>query len=245
MSEISQTHKGRAAMWWMIASETVIFGGFIVCFLLYRIRHPEWAAIAEHTSTPLGILNTLILLTSGFFMARAVRKASEGKGGAAALNISLTILFALGFLVVKGIEYSMKIAHGNIPGSHLFWDFYFGMTGLHGLHILAGIIAMVIIALGARRGNNLGRVEMVGMYWYLVDVVWIFILALLYLDHFSRLVVWPSAALVAGLGIYQFMGLKRESRWLQAAVIFSFICLVFFFLGVYPDLVPIPVILVK
>jgi cytochrome c oxidase subunit 3 len=245
MNDITQTSKGRAAMWWMVASEAVIFGGFIACYLLYRIRHPEWAAIAEHTSTPLGLLNTLILLLSGFFMARGVRQAGEGKGGAAALNIYLTILFALAFLGVKAVEYSMKISHGNIPGSHLFWDFYFGMTGLHGLHILAGIIAMLIIALGARGGHHLGRVEMVGLYWYLVDVVWIFIFSLLYLDHFSRLLVWPAAAVLAGLGVYQFMGLKRESVWFKAAMVFAVLCLFFFFFGVYPDLIPIQAVIAK
>jgi cytochrome c oxidase subunit 3 len=240
-----RTPKGRAAMWWMVASEAVIFGGFIACYLLYRIRHPEWSAVAEHTSAPLGILNTFILLASGFFMAQASRQASKGNGGGAALQIVLTILLALGFLTVKGWEYSMKIEHGNIPGAHLFWDFYFGMTGLHGLHIVAGILAMIFIAIGAKRGNNLGRVEMVGLYWYLVDVVWVFIFALLYLDHFSRIVVWPAAACIAGLGVYQFMGLKRESRWFQAAVIFAVICLGFFFFGVYPDIIPITAIIAK
>ncbi len=242
---IGLTSKGRAAMWWMVASEAVIFGGFIVCYLLYRVRHPEWSAIAEHTSTPLGILNTLILLTSGLFMAQAARQAAQGKGGGAALNIVLTIVLALGFLTVKGYEYSLKIAHGNIPGSHLFWDFYFGMTGLHGLHILAGIIAMIIIAIAAKRGDHLGRVEMVGLYWYLVDVVWVFIFSLLYLDHFSRVIVWPAAAAIAGLGIFQFMGLKRESIVFQGAVVFAVICLGFFFFGVYPDIIPITSVIAK
>src|SRR3990172_1864923 len=145
MSDIAQTPKGRAAMWWVIASETVIFGGFIACYLLYRARYPGWAESAAENSLPLGILNTFLLLAGGLCMARAGRHAQDRNTGKAALLVSATMLLALGFLGVKAAEYALKISHGHLPGTSLFWSFYFGLTGLHGLHVAAGIIAMAAV----------------------------------------------------------------------------------------------------
>lgn len=171
---------GRAAMWWVIASEIVIFGGFIACYLLYRIRHPEWAEMTSHTATGLGVLNTIILVTSSLFTARAQQAAERGDADRASQILSWTMLLAIGFLCVKSFEYLLKFMHGFTPGSHLFWGFYFGLTGLHIAHVIAGFIAMCFVQVQLNRGRNLHRVEMVGMYWHLVDLVWIFLFTLLY-----------------------------------------------------------------
>lgn len=171
---------GRAAMWWVIASEIVIFGGFIACYLLYRIRHPEWAAVAAHTSTGLGVANTLILVTSSLFAARAHQAADRGDADRASQLLSWTMVLAIAFLCVKSVEYTLKFLHGFTPGSHLFWGFYFGLTGLHIAHVVAGFTAMCFVQLQLDKRRNLHRVEMVGMYWHLVDLVWIFLFTLLY-----------------------------------------------------------------
>lgn len=171
---------GRAAMWWVIASEIVIFGGFIACYLLYRIRHPEWAEVASHTATGLGVVNTIILVTSSLFAARAQQAAERGNADRASYLLSWTMILAIGFLCVKSFEYMLKFLHGFTPGSHLFWGFYFGLTGLHIAHVIAGFTAMLFVQGQLNRGRNLHRVEMVGMYWHLVDLVWIFLFTLLY-----------------------------------------------------------------
>ncbi len=172
---------GKVAIWWFLASEVAIFGGLIVTFVLYRFAHPEWSESAGHTINALGALNTLVLLTSSLTAVLAHAAASEGRGVLASRLLFATVGGGLLFLVVKAVEYSTEISHGFTPVSNLFWSFYFFMTGLHALHVVAGMVAMVVIARAAKRGENLQRVEYVGMYWHLVDIVWIFLFPLLYL----------------------------------------------------------------
>ncbi len=239
MIPLENVPKGRAAMWWVIASEVLIFGGFVTCYLLYRARYPEWAVTASENSIPLGSLNTVLLLISGLCMARANRHAANRNLGGVSLMISLTMLLALGFLGVKSVEYAHKIAHGHLPSTDLFWSFYFGLTGLHALHIVAGILAMAIIMAGARKGRNLQRVEMVGMYWQLVDVVWIFLFTLLYLAKLPTTAALSIAGLIGGWMVFQFVGLKKESKWFWGVMGYAVLCLTFLFLGVYPDVVSV------
>lgn len=172
--------RGRAAMWWVITGEITVFGGFIVTYLMFRVRHSDFALEAHHTNVLLGAINTVILLTSGLFMSLATDAAMRGKGSKAAGLLWLTALMALAFLGVKAYEWSHEIELGLVPSKHLFWSFYYGMAGLHGLHIIAGIIAMASIAIPASKNRHLGRVEMVGMYWHLVDAIWIVLFTLIY-----------------------------------------------------------------
>jgi len=95
--------------------------------------------------------------------------------------MTATILMGFMFLVVKSIEYTTEISHGFTFSKNLFWSFYFLMTGLHASHVIAGMIAMFIVMRGAAKGKNLHRVEMVGLYWHFVDLVWIFLFPLLYI----------------------------------------------------------------
>lgn len=177
---MAEVPNGRMALWWVIASEIVIFGGLVACYILYRTRHAEWGEYASHTSTPLGALNTLILLTSSLTAVLAHTHASKKDGKKAAKLLLTTIAFGLGFLVVKTVEYSTEIHHGFTITANTFWSFYFVMTGLHAAHVVAGMIAMGVVARGAAKGLHLGRVELVGMYWHFVDLVWIFLFPLLY-----------------------------------------------------------------
>jgi len=179
---------GRIALWIVIAGELAIFGGLIAVYLLYRLRFPGWAEQAHHTSTPLGALNTLILLTSSFTVVLAHAATQKNDAKKASNLLWITILLGCGFLIVKTIEYSMKISHGITFSSpdmdkmqSLFWSFYFTMTGLHALHVIGGMIALGVIAVQVKKGANLQRVEFGGLYWHMVDVIWIFLFPLLYI----------------------------------------------------------------
>ena len=184
--------QGRLAMWLLIAGELMIFGGLIACYLLYRLRFPEWGEQAAHTSTFFGALNTVVLLSSSYTIVKAHEAAVKKDLGKITMWMSVSILGGLLFLVNKSIEYTTEISHGFTFSSpqlqesgdnigSLFWSFYYIMTGLHGLHVLIGMVVMFVIMLQARKGKNLHRVELAGMYWHMVDLIWIFLFPLLYI----------------------------------------------------------------
>ncbi|HMU84076.1 MAG TPA: cytochrome c oxidase subunit 3 [Leptospiraceae bacterium] len=179
--EFGRVPLGRIAMWWVIASEVVIFGGLITCYLLYRIRYPEWGHEAAHTNTWLGALNTFVLLTSSFTIVLAHAASTKGELKKVWLYSLCTILGGFIFLGVKAVEYTTEIHHGFTITKSVFWSFYYVMTGLHASHVIAGMTAIFVVALKARKGEHLHRVEMAGLYWHFVDVVWIFLFPLLYI----------------------------------------------------------------
>ena len=172
---------GRLAMWWVLASEVVIFGGLLASYVMLRLQHPEWGDEASHTSTMAGAFNTFVLLTSSLFAVLGHQHAERGDGARAARFLWMTVGGGAVFMVVKAFEYSSEISHGFTVFRGVFWGFYFASTGLHGLHVLAGMVAIGVVAVGARRRQNLHRVELVGIYWHFVDAVWIFLFPLLYI----------------------------------------------------------------
>ena len=172
---------GRLAVWWVIASEIVIFGGILASYLMHRIGHPEWANYAIHTNTTAGAFNTFVLLTSSLSAVLAHKAAEEGKGKKAAWLLVATAVGAATFILVKSFEWSYEIMHGYTITSNGFWMFYYTAAGLHALHVIAGAIIMLIIAADAYKGRYLHRVELIGVYWHFVDLVWIFLFPLLYI----------------------------------------------------------------
>ncbi len=172
---------GRLAVWWVIASEIVIFGGVLGSYLMHRLGHPEWAHQSIHTNTWAGAFNTLVLLTSSYAAVMAHKAAEAGDGKTAATRLYLTCLGAVTFLVVKGFEWTNEIKHGFTLSSNTFWSFYYTAAGLHGLHVLAGAIIMLFVAADAKKNQELQRVENIGIYWHFVDIVWIFLFPLLYI----------------------------------------------------------------
>jgi heme/copper-type cytochrome/quinol oxidase subunit 3 len=169
------------AIWWLLASEVVIFGGLLGSYIMHRMGHPEWAEAAVHTNTWFGAFNTFVLLTSSFTAVLAHQAAASGQGKKAAKYLVMTMGGALTFLLVKSIEWTIEISHGYTITTNTFWSFYYTAAGLHGLHVIAGAIIMGFVAVDAWRGRELQRVELIGIYWHFVDLVWIFLFPLLYI----------------------------------------------------------------
>ena len=172
---------GRLAIWWVLASEVVIFGGLLGSYVMHRLGHPEWADAAVHTNTWIGAFNTFVLLTSSLTAVLAHEAAHDGDGKQAAKYLTMTIGGALTFLLVKSVEWGIEISHGYTITANGFWAFYYTAAGLHAAHVIAGAVIMAFIARDAWRGRELQRVELIGIYWHFVDVVWIFLFPLLYI----------------------------------------------------------------
>lgn len=175
----------KLGMWWFLASEIMVFGGALASFILLRLVGQEWAGDIAHNNVLLGSLNTLILLTSSFTIVEVMAAQKAGDKGKFRTYMQVTIGLGLLFLVIKGVEYSAHIHEGLLPNKSMFWAFYFGMTGLHALHVLAGIVANISLLVVASKPGGLARfghrAEYNGLYWHFVDVVWIFLFPLLYL----------------------------------------------------------------
>lgn len=196
-----QFDTSKIGMWLFLATEVLLFGGLFVGFGLMQARYPrEFVEAHEHLTRWQGALNTVVLLISSFTMVLAVKAAKTGEKNKQVLFLTLTIICAVIFLVVKYFEYAHKWEEGwlpgrfytyrgdSIPGSHgyaTFFAFYFMMTGLHGIHILAGIVALSWLLMRARRGEFTKAyytpVDLVGLYWHLVDMIWIYLFPLYYL----------------------------------------------------------------
>ena len=172
---------GKLAVWWVLASEVVIFGGLLASYVMHRLGHPEWADAAAVTNTTIGAVNTFVLLTSSLTAVLAHQAAERGDGPRAARFLGFTILGAMTFIGIKAYEWSYEISHGYTIMSNTFWSFYYTAAGLHALHVIAGAIIMGFVALDARKNIELHRVELIGIYWHFVDVVWIFLFPLLYI----------------------------------------------------------------
>ena len=172
---------GKVGVWWFLASEIMVFGGLITSFIVFRLGGSGWAPASAHLSVTLAAINTLILLTSSLTVVQAFTAAERGDAAALRLFLGLTILGGLGFLGIKAIEYTTEIRAGFTPAAGIFWSFYYTMTGLHALHVLGGITVNVILFLGPRIRTP-RRVELAGLYWHFVDIVWIFLFPLLYLS---------------------------------------------------------------
>ena len=175
---------GKIGVWWLLASEITVFGGLIASYIVVRLGSVGWSEAAAHVNFPLGLVNTFVLLTSSLTMVVAFGAVEDKKPKRLQANLLLTLLLGLSFLVIKGFEYAGEISRGFTPGAGIFWSFYYGMTGLHALHVLAGIVVNLILLIAALRDTlrpNEHRVELAGLYWHFVDIVWIFLFPLLYL----------------------------------------------------------------
>ncbi len=172
---------GKFGTWVFLGGELLIFGGLIVSYILFRLHHPDWHEHAAHTISYIGLFNTLVLLTSSLTMVLAFKSVDEKDYIKASNQMFMTIGLGLLFLCVKAYEYNHEFHMGFTPVTNLFWSFYFLMTGLHAFHILAGLVVIFAFALRVRKGKSLASVEYVGLYWHLVDIIWIFLFPLVYI----------------------------------------------------------------
>jgi cytochrome c oxidase subunit 3 len=183
-------------MWVFLVTEVMFFGGLFMAYIVYRTAYPDaWAAGSNHLDVPLGALNTAVLICSSLTMVLAVRSAQVGSRMGQIVNLILTILLGSTFLVVKYFEYAEKFEHHLVPGPNfdpalpaqqqIFFSLYFIMTGIHAAHMVVGIGLMLVILWMAWKGrftpDYYGPVEVSGLYWHFVDIVWIFLFPLLYL----------------------------------------------------------------
>lgn len=193
-----QKEAATLGMWLFIAQEIMFFGGLFLAYAVYRTLNPHaFAEASAHLDWKLGAINTAVLIGSSLTMALAVHAAAVGKRKAITFWLILTILLGLVFLGVKVDEYSEKFAHHLVPGPHfhfegpqapaaeIFFSLYFAMTGLHALHMIVGIPILATLAWMGWRGRFSPEyhtpVELTGLYWHFVDIIWIFLFPLLYL----------------------------------------------------------------
>lgn len=193
------------AFWLFLATEILLFGGIFAAYFFFHGKYPETFKLGgRQLNWILGALNTVVLLVSSYTMAMGVRSAQVSDRRRTVAYLTITCLCALTFLLVKYFEYSKKIGHGLLPGSwfdnperdlhgvmadtefpNLFFSFYWTMTGIHGFHVLVGAILIVWLILRTRKGHfhegYYTPVDLVGLYWHIVDLIWIFLFPLLYL----------------------------------------------------------------
>lgn len=181
-------YNGKFGMWLFLASEVMLFGAMFSTYVLLRVGGASWSLGSELLSVPIGTVNTLILITSSITMVMAWRALKLQNLRQFRLFLSATIALALVFLFVKiQFEYVHKFHEGHYPSTSVQYAVYYTMTGLHGLHILAGILVNLYLLLPGsamwktepERFTN--RVECAGLYWHFVDLVWIFLFPVLYL----------------------------------------------------------------
>ena len=193
-----QKEASSLGMWVFIAQEVMFFGGLFLAYTVYRNLYPAaFAEASHHLDWKLGGINTAVLICSSLTMALAVHAAALGHRKQIVLYLIATVVLGSIFLGIKIVEYGDKFEHHLVPGAHfqfagpnarpaqIFYSLYFAMTGLHALHMIIGIPIILAIAWRAHRGHYGPEyhtpVEMTGLYWHFVDIVWIFLFPLLYL----------------------------------------------------------------
>lgn len=193
-----QISSAKLGMWLFLAQELLFFSGLFLAYASARYFYPEtFLAAHEFLDWKMGAVNTVVLLASSLTMALAVRAAQTNNRKQLSLNLLWTIIFACAFLVIKYFEYAHKFHVGLLPGRFftntemvtgspaVFFGIYFTMTGMHGLHVIIGIAILAWLLVRAQKGEyhskNYVMVENVGLYWHLVDLIWIFLFPLLYL----------------------------------------------------------------
>jgi cytochrome c oxidase subunit 3 len=187
-------------MWVFLATELMLFGGLFTGYAAYRYLYGAvFRAASQHLHAELAALNTGLLILSSLAVALAIHSTQTGGRRGTALLLGLALALGTSFLVIKGYEYATHFQEGLMPGANfawpaetarpaaLFFSLYFLMTGLHALHMLIGLGLLAYLAFGAWRGHYTPErhapLEVGGLYWHFVDVVWVFIFPLLYLIH--------------------------------------------------------------
>ncbi len=180
-------YNGKLGIWLFLASEVMLFGALFSSLILLRTGAESWPAGWERLNVPLATLNTFILIGSSVTVILSWANLRLGDFRKAKIYLGITLLCGLGFMVIKAIEYGSKFSHNYYPSTDTFYSVYYMMTGLHGLHVLGGMVVFAyLLGPGAKMWASepdryTNRVEVTGLYWHFVDLVWIFLFPILYL----------------------------------------------------------------
>ena len=180
-------YNAKMGIWIFLSSEVMLFGGLFASYIMLRIGAAQWPHGSTILNVPIGTFNTLVLITSSVTMVMAWVALKERNLARFRLMHGLTILCALTFLGVKAFEYHAKFEHHLYPSVSTYMGIYFTLTGLHAFHIFAGVIVLTYLWLpGIKMWETqperfINRIEVVGLYWHFVDLVWIFLFPVLYL----------------------------------------------------------------
>ena len=178
----------KLGIWLFLASEIMLFGGLFSAYILLRVGSPVWPPSGEtHLNIPLATLNTFNLILSSWTIVKSWVALKENDIKGFKMFMGITLLCSLLFLVIKYFEYTAKFHHGIFPSTDNFFGIYFTLTGLHGLHVIGGLIlnyyhwgpGLKMWEKEPERFTN--RIEVAGLYWHFVDLVWIFLFPILYL----------------------------------------------------------------
>jgi cytochrome c oxidase subunit 3 len=192
-----QFESAKLGMWIFLATEILFFGGLFAAYIVYRSWYPDlYIQASTELNTFWGAINTAVLIGSSLTVAMAIRSAQLNQIKGLIYNLYSTIGLAFVFMVIKFFEYEHKFHLGIFPGEYytfegiahekanIFFSIYYMMTGVHGLHVLIGIGLMIWLVVKAKRGafhsGYYTPVEITGLYWHLVDIIWIFLFPLLY-----------------------------------------------------------------
>lgn len=180
-------YNGKFGIWLFLASEVMLFGALFSSYILLRFGASEWPSGHDILNIPLGTLNTVILIFSSMTVVLSWLSLKEKNFAGFKKNMGITLICSFVFLVVKGFEYGAKFSHGVYPSESTFLAIYFTLTGLHALHIIGGIIVNAYFwGPGSKMWETdperfTNRIEIAGLYWHFVDLVWIFLFPVLYL----------------------------------------------------------------
>ncbi|MFO7527093.1 MAG: cytochrome c oxidase subunit 3 family protein [Ignavibacteriaceae bacterium] len=186
----------RMGMWLFLFTELLLFGGMFILYSVYRFNNPDaFHLAAKELNTIIGTFNTVILLTSSLTMALSITAIQRKNKSLSIFFQLITVVLALGFMVNKYFEWTAKFHHGIYPGGEellarpsgeiLFFGLYYVMTGLHGLHVVIGLVLILVMTRLTSKEiithDNYVKLESAGLYWHLVDIIWIFLFPLFYL----------------------------------------------------------------
>ena len=184
---VSGVTNSKLGIWCFLASEVMLFGGLFSAYILLRTGVPDWPRGHEELNVPLATLNTMILITSSVTMVMSWASLQLKNLSKYKMYMAITVLLGCAFLVVKSFEYGHKFELHHYPSTSNFFGTYFTLTGLHGLHVIGGIVVNTYFLLfGVKMWEKnpeqfAGRIEAAGLYWHFVDLVWIFLFPVLYL----------------------------------------------------------------
>lgn len=180
-------YNAKLGIWLFLASEVMLFGALFSSYVLLRVGADTWPHGYEILNVPLGTVNTIVLISSSVTMVMAWASLKMNDIAKYRRYLGTTVFLALVFLVIKGFEYGMKFEHHMYPSTSTYMAIYFTLTGLHGLHIIGGVIVNTyLLTAGSKMWKSdperlTNRVEIAGLYWHFVDIVWIFLFPMLYL----------------------------------------------------------------